>query len=98
MGSITTLKSSSREGRSPGPAADAEVVIATGLRLRGAGGRLTARLVVSGVDQLEGRGWVLVGRASGPTRRLPTETYPACGDRRVLKFKGGDGAGPASWL
>jgi len=98
MGSITTLKSSSREGRSPGPAADAEVVIATGLRLRGAGGRLTARLVVSGVDQLEGRGWVLVGRASGPTRRLPIETYTTYGDRVVLKFQGVDDAGTASGL
>src|SRR5437870_4363388 len=42
MDSITNLKSSSREGRSPGPAGDTDVAVAPGLRLRGADGRLTA--------------------------------------------------------
>ena len=98
MDSITNLKSSNREGGSPGPAGDAGVAVATGLRLRGADGRLTARLVVSGIDQLEGRGWVLVGRASGPMRRLPIETYTTYGDLVVLKFQGIDDAGAASSL
>jgi 16S rRNA processing protein RimM len=98
MGGITTLKSSTREGPSPGREGDAEVVVATGLRLRGADGRLTARLVVSGIDQLEGRGWVFVGRVSGSTRRLSIESYTTYGDRVVLKFQGIDDAGAASGL
>jgi 16S rRNA processing protein RimM len=98
MDGITTLKSSNREGRSPGPSGDTEVAVASGLRLRGAGGRLTARLVVSGIDQLEGRDWVLVGRVSGPTRRLAIETYATYGDRVVLKFRGIDDASAASGL
>jgi 16S rRNA processing protein RimM len=98
MGSITNLKSSSREERSAGPAADADVTVATGLRLRGAGGRLTARLVASGIDQLEGRDRVMVGRAGGPTRHLPVEEYSMYRDNVVLKFRGVDDAAGASEL
>jgi 16S rRNA processing protein RimM len=98
MGGITNLKSSSRGGASTAPAGDAEVVVATGLRLRGADGRLTARVVVSGIDQLKDREWVLVGRATGPTRRLPIEAYMTYSDRVVLKFQGIDDAGAASGL
>jgi len=74
------------------------VTVANGLRLRGAGGRLTARLVASGVDQLKGRDWVLVGRAGSQTRRLPVEEYSMYGDRVVLKFRGIDDATGASEL
>jgi len=74
------------------------VVIATGLRLRGARGSLTARLVVSGIDQLSGREWVLVGRSPGPARRLPVESYTIYRDNVVLKFRGIDDATAASGL
>lgn len=72
--------------------------VATGLRLRGAGGRLTARLVASGIDQLEGRGWVLVGRSGGVTRRLEVEAYSMYGPNVVLKFRGVDDAEQAAEL
>ena len=98
MVSITNLKSSTSERRPAGPKGDAEVAVATGLRMRGAAGRLTARLVASGVDQLKGREWVLVGRGGGPTRRLPVEEYSVYKDNVVLKFRGVDDAAGASEL
>src|SRR6058998_436668 len=98
MDSITNSKSSSREGDPAGPKGESDVAVATGLRLRGAGGRLTARLVASGVDQLGGRGWVLVGRVGGSTRRLTVEEYSIYRDNVVLKFQGVDDAQGASEL
>ena len=92
---ITNLKSSSKGGD---PAGGVEVAVATGLRLRGAGGRLTARLVPSGVDQLRDRGWVLVGRSGGPMRSLPVEEYSNYGEKVVLKFRGVDDVAAASEL
>jgi len=79
-------------------AGDVEVTVATGLRLRGAGGRLTARMVASGVDQLRERDWLLVGRALGSTRRLRIEEYSIYGRNVVLKFLDIDDAAAASDL
>ena len=98
MGSITTLKSSIREPAPARPAGDAGVVVAAGLRLRGAQGRLTARLVRGGIDQLEGRDWVMVGRPGQDPRRLDIEEYSIYGDRVVLKFRGVDTAEDAASL
>ena len=75
-----------------------DVVVATDLRLRGAGGRLTGRLVASGIDQLEGRAWVLVGRPPGPVLRLSLESYSIYGRNVVLKFEGVDDAASAGGL
>lgn len=97
MAGITNLKSSNRERRTA-PAGEVEVTVATGLKLRGSGGRLTARLVPSGIDQLREREEVLVGRAGGTTRNLPLEHYSIYGDRVVLKFRGVDDAAAASGL
>jgi 16S rRNA processing protein RimM len=74
------------------------VTVATGLKLRGSGGRLTARLVPSGIDQLRGQDQVLVGRAGGATRSLSLEEYSTYGDRVVLKFRDVDDADAASSL
>src|SRR5207245_3689254 len=71
---ITNLKSSS-DDRGGRPGGDVDVPVATGLRLRGARGCLTARLIPGGIDQLEGRDWVLVGRAGGVLRRFSIEEY-----------------------
>lgn len=97
MDGITNLKSSNDDARGV-PTAPAEVVVATRLRLRGAGGRLTGRLVESGIDQLQGRSWVLVGRLPAPPRRLTIESYNVYGRNVVLKFQGIDDAGAASQL
>lgn len=73
-------------------------MVAAGLRLRGAQGRLTARLVPGGIDQLEGRDWVMVGRPGQGPRRLDIEEYSIYGDRVVLKFRGVDTAEDAAGL
>jgi 16S rRNA processing protein RimM len=64
--------------------------IATGLRLRGPGGRLTATVVEGGIDQLRGREWILVGRAPGPATRYRVETYTAYGRKVAIKLAGID--------
>lgn len=79
-----------------GPDGEAGVVVAAGLRLRGPRGRLTARLVPGGIDQLEGRDWVMVGRPGQAPARLPIEEYSIYGDRVVLKFRGVDTAEEAA--
>ncbi len=89
------MKSSSDDGCGR-PGGNVEVPIATGLKLRGAGGRLTARLVPGGIDQLEGREWVLVGRPGGVLRRLAIEEYSIYRDKVVLKFRGIDAAPAAA--
>jgi 16S rRNA processing protein RimM len=83
------LKSSSEEEPVP---------VATGLRLRGAHGRLTARLVEGGVDQLAGRPEVEIGRRAGPRRRYEVEEYSVYRDRVVVKLRGVDDAAQAAGL
>jgi 16S rRNA processing protein RimM len=76
---------------------DGELVpVATGLRLRGAGGRLTGTLIPGGIDQLEGREAVLVGRRGGAARRQEIESYSVYGRRVVVKFRGVDSADGAA--
>jgi len=95
MGRITTLKSST-EG--PTPEGESGAVVATGLRLRGPHGHLTARLVSGEVDQLRERDWVLVGRPGTAPRPLRVEEHSSYGDRLVLKFGGIDSAEAAADL
>ena len=96
MASITNLKSSSND-RGPGrPGAGVEVTVATSLKLRGARGRLTARLVPGGIDQLAGRTWILVGRSGEVLRRLSIEAYSIYKDNVILKFRGIDAAAAAA--
>jgi 16S rRNA processing protein RimM len=90
------LKSSTEDRTPPRPDNETGVLVATGLRLRGAEGRLTARLVPGGIDQLEGRDWVLVGRSGGDPKRLRVEEHSSYGDRLVLKFSGVDSAEAAA--
>ena len=90
---------SSNSGPAPSAGeAAAEVVVATGLRLRGAGGHLTARLVPGGIDQLGERTWVLIGRLGGPTTRYELEEHRSYADKVVVKLRGIDGAGGAAGL
>ena len=81
-----------------GPDPEALVAVATGLRLRGAGGRLTATLVPGGVDQLEGRKWLLVGRSGGDRRRFGIEQYSIYRNKVILKLEGVDTAAQAEPL
>lgn len=75
------------------------VTVATGLRLRGPDGRLTATLVAGGIDQLQGRRSVLVGRAgSGQGREMEIESSQAYGRRLAIKFRGLDDATAAETL
>jgi 16S rRNA processing protein RimM len=70
--------------------------VAVGLRLRGAGGRLTARLVPGGIDQLRGKAWAWVGGPDGPASRREIETYTVYGRNVVVKFRGVDTAAEAT--
>lgn len=79
-------------------ASDMLVPIATGLRLRGNDGRLTASLVPGGIDQLHDRADLLVGRARGAMRRLGVEKYKVYGRKVILKFRGIDSAALAEPL
>jgi 16S rRNA processing protein RimM len=72
--------------------------VATGLRLRGAGGRLTARLIAGGIDQLEGCSWVLIGHSGGKTTRFELEEHRLYKGKVILKLKGVDSAERASGL
>ena len=96
MAVITNLKYSTSSVMSDEPV-DREplVPIATGLRRRGADGRLTARLVTVEVDQLCGRSSLLVGRLPGPLRRVNIEEYRVYGDKLILKLEGVDSASAA---
>jgi len=89
------LKSSSDDGGWI-PGGDVEVPVATSLKLRGARGRLTARLVPGGIDQLGGRDWVLVGRPGGVLRRFSIEEYSIYKDNVVVKFHGMNAASAAA--
>jgi len=68
------------------------VPIATGLKLRGSGGRLTARLIAGGIDQLEGGRAIYVGRGAGPWQCLQVEEYSTYGLKLVVKLRGVDSA------
>lgn len=72
------------------------VVVAEGLRLRGARGHLTARLVRQGIDQLRGRAWVLIGPPGAPGRRHEVEESRTYGDRVIVKLRGIDSASRAA--
>lgn len=75
------------------------VAVATGLRLRGPDGRLTATLVPGGIDQLRDRRSVLVGRAgSGTGREMEIESSLVYGRRLAIKFRGLDDASAAEPL
>jgi 16S rRNA processing protein RimM len=65
--------------------------VATGLRPRGASGRLTARLLAPGIDQLAGREWVLVGPAGGPFTRYGLLEHHEYDDKVVIRLLGVDG-------
>jgi len=72
--------------------------VATGLRLRGAGGRLSATLVPGGIDQLQGRRSVIVGRVDGPGRTFEIESVQTYGRRVAIKFSGIDDPAAAEGL
>lgn len=75
------------------------LTVATGLRLRGAGGRMTATLVPGGIDQLRERRSVHVGRAgAGTGREMEIESSLAYGRRLAIKFRGLDDATAAEAL
>jgi len=77
----------------PEPGAGAALcAVATGLRLRGPGGRLSATLVPGGIDQLQGRRSVFVGRlaAGGARHHLEIESVQTYGRRLAVKFRGID--------
>jgi 16S rRNA processing protein RimM len=100
MGGITNSKSSSDPGPAgdPGRAPGAPVVVARGLRLRGARGELTATLVPEGIDQLRGRDWVLVGPPGGTAERQRVERSLVYGRRVAIKLQGIDSAAAAARL
>jgi len=81
-----------------GPAGEKAVTVATGLRLRGAGGRLTARLVPQGIDQLGQTPSVLVGHAGSPLEAFEVEEYTVYSGKVVLKLRGVDTADRAGEL
>lgn len=72
--------------------------VATGLRLRGAGGRLTGRLVRGGIDQFRGGAEVHVGGPGIAASRQEIETYVVYGSKVVIKFRGIDTAVQAESL
>ena len=75
------------------------VTVATGLRLRGPRGHLTATLVPGGIDQLQGRRSVQVGRSVTETgREMEIESSLAYGRRLAIKFRGLDDATAAEPL
>ncbi|HUD72583.1 MAG TPA: ribosome maturation factor RimM [Dongiaceae bacterium] len=68
------------------------VPVATGLRLRGAGGRLTGRLIRGGIDQFRSGAEVHVGGPGIVASRQEIETYALYGNKVVIKFRGIDTA------
>jgi len=70
--------------------------VATGLKFRGITGRLTARFVPGGVDQVRGRDWVLIGPAGGPYGRYEVEESSSYADKVVIKLRGIDSPEQAS--
>jgi 16S rRNA processing protein RimM len=93
------LRSSTRsETGAASPPAAALCAVATGLRLRGAGGRLSATLVPGGIDQLQGRRSVIVGRVGGTGRTFEIESVQTYGRRLAIKFRGIDDPAAAEGL
>jgi len=93
------LKSSTEDtgtDRDSGP--DRLIPIATGLKLRGNDGRLTARLIPGSIDQMEGRTAIYVGRGAGPWQCLQVEEYSTYGRKLVVKLEGIDSAAGAEPL
>lgn len=99
MGATTILKSSTDDSRKSGISGpDRLVPIATGLKLRGNDGRLTACLIPGSIDQMEGRQAVYLGRGAGPWQCLQVEEYSTYGRKLVLKLVGIDSAAAAEPL
>lgn len=59
---------------------------------------MTARLVPAGIDQLEGRDWVLLAPPGGEPVRRVLEESRVYGDKVVVKFEGVDDAAAAEGL
>lgn len=93
----TSWSSALTDGGTAPPGLD-RVPVATNLRLRGIDGRLTASLVRGGIDQLEGRREVLVGRAGGDATLREIETYETYAHKVVVKFRGVDSVAQAAPL
>lgn len=88
-----------KSSTSTGGAIEASLVpVATGLRLRGAGGRLTGRLVRGGIDQFRSGAEVHVGGPGIAASRQEIETYALYGSKVVIKFRGIDTAAQAESL
>ncbi|HEU4401558.1 MAG TPA: hypothetical protein VFT43_05585 [Candidatus Polarisedimenticolia bacterium] len=84
---------SSNDGGGPARSEEDEMVaVATGLRLRGARGHLTALLVPGGIDQLREGSEVLVGRRGGASARYAVEEHRIYREKMILKFRGIDTA------
>lgn len=92
---LTILKSSTSEAGGP---AGSMIPVATGLRLRGAGGRLTGRLIRGGIDQFRAGALVHVGGPGIAASRQEIETYALYGSKVVIKFRGIDTAAQAESL
>jgi 16S rRNA processing protein RimM len=93
------LRSSTRSEPGAAPPPAALCAVATGLRLRGAGGRLSATLVPGGIDQLRERGTVIVGRLGGaPGRTFEIESVQTYGRRLAIKLRGVDDPAAAEAL
>lgn len=94
------MKSSNRgtDQEAPPASGTRSVVVAAGLRLRGGEGRLTARLVPNGIDQIRGRAWVLVGDGRSPGRRYDVEEHQVYDDKVILKLRGVQSAAEAAPL
>jgi 16S rRNA processing protein RimM len=73
-------------------------MVATGLRLRGRAGWLTARLVPQGIDQFTGGDRVLVGLPGGPWTPFEVEDRRVYGGKVAVKFRGVDDTGRAEDL
>jgi 16S rRNA processing protein RimM len=93
----TSWSSALADGGTAPPGLDT-VPVATNLRLRGIDGRLTASLVRGGIDQLEGRREVLVGRAGSDATLREIETYETYAHKVVVKFRRVDSAAQAAPL
>ena len=89
---LTILKSSTSDEGEP---AGSMIPVATGLRLRGAGGRLTGRLIRGGIDQFRAGALVHVGGPGIVASRQEIETYALYGSKVVVKFRGIDTAAQA---
>ena len=96
MDGITNLKSSTEAAVPPERDDDGSLIpVATRLKLRGIGGRLTAHLVADGIDQFRGRSTVLVGRSGGPRDAARNAQWEPIKTHAVQGVEAG-GGGPCS--